>query len=114
MTEKIISTIITVILGVGAALLLYWILDKLAEILPDKWEHRIKPYLYILPAYVAIVFYLVYPAVQTVVFSFKDSSSTAWVGLDNFNNLLKTNAFQQTLFNTLLWMIVVPIATVIL
>jgi alpha-glucoside transport system permease protein len=114
MTEKIISTIITVLIGVGAALALYWILNKIAEILPDRLEHRIKPYLYILPAYAAIVFYLVYPAVQTVVFSFKDSSSTTWVGLDNFTGLLKTHSFQQTLFNTLLWMIIVPAATVVL
>ena len=114
MTEKVISTVITVLLGVGAALALYWVLNKLAEILPGNWEHRIKPYLYILPAYAAIIFYLIYPAVQTVVFSFKDSSSTSWVGLDNFTNLLKTHSFQQTLFNTLLWMIIVPIATVIL
>ena len=76
MTEKIISTIITVLLGVGAALVLYWVLNKIAELLPSKWEHSIKPYLYILPAYAAIIFYLIYPAVQTVVYSFKDSSST--------------------------------------
>lgn len=114
MTEKIISTLITVLVGVGAALALYWVLNKLAELLPGNWEHRIKPYLYILPAYAAIVFYLVYPAVQTVVFSFKDSSSTAWVGTKNFTDLLNNHAFQQTLFNTLLWMIIVPVATVVL
>ncbi len=114
MTEKILSTIITVLIGVGAALALYWVLNKLAELLPDKWEHSLKPYLYILPAYAGIVFYLVYPAVQTIVFSFKDSSSTAWVGLDNFSTLLKSNSFQDTLFNTLLWMIIVPVATVVL
>jgi alpha-glucoside transport system permease protein len=114
MTEKILSTVITVLIGVGAALALYWVLNKIAELLPDKWEHSLKPYLYILPAYAAIVFYLVYPAVQTIVFSFKDSSSTAWVGLDNFTTLLKSNSFQHTLFNTLLWMIIVPVATVVL
>jgi alpha-glucoside transport system permease protein len=114
MTLKVVSTIITVLVGVGAALALYWVLNKLAELLPGNWEHRIKPYLYILPAYAAIVFYLVYPAVLTVVYSFKDSSSTSWVGWANFTGLLKTHSFQQTLFNTLLWMIIVPIATVIL
>ena len=114
MTEKIISTFITVLLGVGAALVLYWILNKIAELLPSRLEHSVKPYLYILPAYAGIVLYLVYPAVQTIVYSFKDSSSTSWVGLENFTNLLQTNSFQDTLFNTLLWMIIVPVATVLL
>jgi len=111
---KIGSTLVTVLIGVGAAVALYWVLNKLAELLPDRWEHRLKPFLYILPAYAAIVFYLVYPAVQTFFFSFKDSSSTSWVGFANFSDLLTTKSFQQTLFNTLLWMIIVPIATVIL
>ena len=102
------------LIGVGAAVALYWVLNKIAELLPDSWEHRLKPYLYILPAYAAIVFYLVYPAVQTVFFSFKDSSSTSCVGFANFTDLLTTKRFQQTLYNTLLWMIIVPVATVVL
>jgi alpha-glucoside transport system permease protein len=111
---KILSTLITVVVGVGAALALYWVLNKLAEVMPRKWEERLKPFLYILPAYAAIIFYLVYPAVQTIVYSFKDSASTSFIGLDNFNNLLTSHSFQQTLFNTLLWMLIVPVVTVVL
>jgi len=114
MGTKIVTTIITVLAGVGAALVLYWVLNRLAELLPGHWEDRIKPYLYILPAYLAITFYLIYPAVETVIDSLKDSSSTAWVGLDNYTHLLKTHDFQQTLFNTLLWMLIVPAVTVAL
>jgi alpha-glucoside transport system permease protein len=113
MGTKIVTTLITVLIGVGAALALYWVLNKIAELLPERWEGRLKPYLYILPAYVAITFYLIYPAVQTVVFSFKDSASQNWVGLQNYKDLLTNNGFQQTLFNTLLWMAVVPVVTVI-
>ena len=63
---------------------LYWILNKIAELLPGRWEDRIKPYLYILPAYAAITLYLIYPAILTFIYSFKDSTSTEWVGFDNF------------------------------
>jgi len=114
MALKIITAIITVAAGVGAALAGYWILNKLAELLPGHWEGRIKPYLFILPAYAAISLYLLYPAIQTVVYSFKDSASQEWVGFDNFSSLLQNDRFQGTLFNTLLWMILVPAATVIL
>jgi len=114
MLLKIINALITVGVGVGAAVILYWALNKLAEVLPGRWEDRIKPYLYILPAYAALVFYLVYPAVQTVVYSFANAQSTGWVGLDNYTRLLQSSGFRDTLFNTLLWMAVVPAMAVAL
>ena len=114
MTIKILNTLITVVVGVGAAVILYWVLNKIAELLPGRWEDRIKPYLYILPAYAALLFYLVYPAVQTFVFSFANATSTEWVGWDNYTSLLQSESFQDTLFNTLLWMIIVPVVVVAL
>lgn len=114
MVLKILNTLITVGVGVAAAVALYWLLNKIAELMPGPWEDRIKPYLYILPAYAALVFYLVYPAVQTVVFSFANAQSNAWVGWDNYTKLLQSESFQDTLFNTLLWMIVVPVVVVVL
>jgi alpha-glucoside transport system permease protein len=109
---KTMNAVITVVAGVGVAIAVYWILNKIAELLPGRWEDRLKPYLYILPAYAAITLYLIYPSILTFIYSFKDSTSTEWVGFDNFTSLLSSHEFQQTLFNTLLWMIIVPIFTV--
>ena len=36
MTSKIITALITVLAGVGAALALYWLLNKIAELLPGR------------------------------------------------------------------------------
>ncbi|MEP7092202.1 MAG: sugar ABC transporter permease [Nocardioidaceae bacterium] len=112
MTLKILIAVLTVVVGIGAAVLLYWLLNKLVELLPGPLEGRIKPYVYILPAYVAISFYLIYPGILTIIDSFKDSTSEKWVGLDNFTRLLGSHDFQQTLINTLLWIIIVPTLTV--
>ena len=114
MLAKSLSALITVLAGVGAALVVFWLLNKLAELLPEKWEERLKPLLYILPAYLAITVYLIYPAVQTLINSFKDASSTAWVGFDNYKTLLQSESFRQTLFNTLLWIVIVPAVTVMI
>ncbi len=111
---KMLNALLTVLYGVGAALILYWALNKLAELLPGKFEHRIKPYFFILPAYLAISVYLLYPAIQTVLNSFQDRASEEWVGLQNYTDLLSSSSFRDTLFNTLLWMLVVPAATVVL
>jgi alpha-glucoside transport system permease protein len=110
---KALTALITVIVGIGIALIVYWILNKFAEVLPGRWEDRIKPYFYILPALVAIGFYLVYPAVLTFINSFKDTYSRNWVGLANYKQLFSSSDFRQTLFNTILWVLIVPAATVI-
>ncbi|MCW2808621.1 MAG: sugar transporter permease [Marmoricola sp.] len=111
---KIVSALLTVVGGIGAALAVYWVLNKIAELLPSRWEERIKPLFYILPAFIAVAVYLVYPAIQTVINSFQDSTSTTFVGLDNYKSLLSSHSFQQTLINTLLWIIIVPVVTVVM
>lgn len=114
MLAKSLTALLTVAVGIGGALILYWILNKLAELLPGRWEHRIKPYLYVLPAFAAITLFLLYPAVLTVINSFKDNFSREWVGTENYQQLLTSDSFHQTLFNTLLWILIVPAATVVL
>jgi alpha-glucoside transport system permease protein len=111
---KILTTTLVVVAGIGAALLLFWILNKLAELLPGRWEHRVKPYLYILPAFAAITLYLIYPTVLTFNNSFKDRLSRKYVGFENYTTLFKSQEFRETLLNTLLWVIIVPAVAVVL
>ncbi len=113
MLAKTLTALITVAAGIGAALLLFWVLNWISERLPGSWEDKVKPYLYILPAFAAIVVYLVYPAVLTVINSFKDNFSRNWVGVANYRSLFGSSAFRETLFNTLLWIAIVPAACVV-
>jgi len=114
MTSKVVLAIVTVLIGIGVALALYWLLNRLAELLPANVEHKVKPFLYILPAYFAIGVFLIYPTIQSVINSFKDQSSTEWVGFENYTELLTNKGFQQTIYNTLLWMLIVPVVSVII
>ncbi|MGZ4454661.1 MAG: carbohydrate ABC transporter permease [Oryzihumus sp.] len=111
---KAVTALLTVIAGIGGAIVAFWLLNKIAELLPGKWEDRVKPYLFILPAFAAIVLYLVYPAVLTVINSFKDNFSREFVGTRNYTDLLHDDNFRQTLLNTLLWILIVPAITVVL
>ena len=110
---RVINALMAIVGGVGGALILYWILNKVTERLPQKWEDRIKPFVFIGPAVLAIGVFLIYPALRTIVLSFANSTSTAWVGLSNYSDLLGSPDFLQTLFNTLLWIIIVPTLTVV-
>src|SRR5690242_18101892 len=111
---KVINALLAVIGGVGGAIIVFYLLNKLAEILPGRWEERLKPLLWLVPAIAAITLYLIYPTIQTLVYSFANADSTAFVGTKNFTSLLSSSAFQSTLFNTLLWIIVVPAGTIVL
>jgi alpha-glucoside transport system permease protein len=111
---RVINALLAIVGGVGAALLLYWSLNKLVEMLPTKWEERLKPWVFIGPAVAAIAFFLIYPAIRTFILSFANAQSTAWVGFENYTDLLGSSEFRNTLYNTLLWIAVVPAATVVL
>jgi alpha-glucoside transport system permease protein len=111
---KIANALLAIIGGIGGAMLLYWLLNKLAESLPGRWEDRVKPWMFAGPAILAIGAYLIYPAVVTLVYSFQNEDNTAWVGVKNYTSLLTDPSFLQVLFNNLLWIIVVPAVTVVL
>ena len=114
MTIKIANALIYIVAGVGASLALYFLLNWLVERLPPKWEERIKPLIFIGPAFAAITLFLLYPTGRTVLLSFANRDSTEFIGLSNYTDLLKDPNFQSTLFNTLLWIVVVPAVTVAL
>jgi alpha-glucoside transport system permease protein len=114
MAIQLANAIIAIVAGVTGALLLYYLLNKFSELLPGRWEDRVKPYLYLLPALAAIGLFLVYPAIRTIILSFADRDSIAWVGLDNYTELLSSPDFRDTLLNTVLWIIIVPAVTVAL
>jgi alpha-glucoside transport system permease protein len=112
----LLTALIYVVAGIGAGLLVFWVLNKIAELLPEKAEERIKPFLYILPAYLAISIYLLYPTIITVFRSFQHQAGASWetVGLRNYTELLGNSDFRSALVNTVLWIIIVPATTVAL
>jgi len=111
---KLLNALLAIVSGVGGALLLYFVLNKVVEKLPNKWEERVKPFVFVGPAVLAIGVFLIYPALRTLMLSFANADTTAWVGLKNYTGLLGSGDFQQTLLNTLLWVILVPAITVVL
>jgi len=110
---KVLNALLAIVGGVGGAMLLYYVLNKIAERFPNKWEDRIKPWFFAGPAIAAITLYLIYPAIRTIILSFADETSSKFVGLRNYTELLASSDFQQVLINTLLWVAIVPVVTVI-
>src|SRR5690349_6191377 len=110
--EKLLSALVAILLGVGGVTALYFLLNAVVERLPGPWEARIKPYVFIGPAVLIVGIFLVYPAVQTVVYSFANDDSTAFVGFDNYLSLFQDGQFYSVLLNNLLWILIVPTLSV--
>ncbi len=112
--EKVIEGLVAIAVGVGGAALLFFALNLLVERLPPKWEERVKPYVFIGPALALIGAFIVYPLIQTIIFSFYNSTGQEWVGGKNYSALFGSNDFPQALLNNVLWLIFVPPLVVVL
>ena len=66
------------------------------------------------PAVLLIVFGLLYPGLLTVINSFKDATSEAWVGGANYQTAFTDTAFQIVLRNTALWVVLVPLLSTLI
>jgi alpha-glucoside transport system permease protein len=110
--SKILIGLVAILVGVGGAGVLFWFLNMFVEGLPQKASLKVIPYAYLLPGFGLIALMLLYPAIQTIIYSFADQDSAAWVGFDNYKTIFGSPAFREAIFNNLLWLALVPAITV--
>jgi ABC-type sugar transport system permease subunit len=69
---------------------------------------RVTPYLYLAPMLLIVGVFLLYPAADTIWTSLTDSTGlgkAAFIGVDNYVNLVKDSAFTTSFVNTLYWVV---------
>ncbi len=105
-------------IGVLASIFLYWLLNFLVNLFPRRVASALQPYAFIAPVLALVGGFLVWPTIQTIYLSFTttdpDTGEQKFSGFDNFNSLFGDTDFLSTLFNNLLWILVVPAASVVL
>ena len=109
---RLLSGLLAIVAGVGGAVVLFWLLNKIVETLPPRWEHRLKPYVFIGPAIGVLIIFLVFPAFRTIYVSFLDARSVEFVGLRNYRVLATDPDMRSAVFNNILWILVVPTVSV--
>lgn len=89
------------------------------ELVDRSFFSRVEPYLYLLPFFLGIVVFTLYPVVNVVLMSFKEDYSylsrsfTQW-GFGNYRIVLSNRYFGQAIGNTIKYvLLVVPISTCI-
>ena len=121
--QQLFGALIAIVLGVGACAFYYvaanFLLDRIfpfrdsgpRAVRNQKIASVIRPWLFLFPALLVLGVYLVYPVIESVRLSFHDSDGREFVGLSNYVWAIGDDEFRQSIFNNLLWLIVVPAAT---
>ena len=118
--------LVTIIMGVGGCVSYFWFsnfaLDRF--IFPPTGPNAgrninraniIRPWLFLLPALLALSIYLAYPVVETIRLSLTErvtqpdgSTTYNFVGLANYAQMMNEPKFWEALTNNMMWLIVVP------
>src|SRR5512141_3068416 len=64
---------------------------------------------FVLPVTVMVAFGLLYPALRTIVDSFRDANGQKWIGIDNYKTIFTDSSEIDVLRNTAVWVIITPI-----
>ena len=112
MEERIIQALI-VLIGVPAVLVGYIAaVEWLLRFLPERRRPGIRPWLWIGPAVLFLLFYLVYPALNTAYLSLFDAKSVNFVGLDNYIYAFTNGDMLAAMRNNVIWLVFFPLVTV--
>lgn len=103
---------VAIALGVGGIFLLFWAMDALVDLFPDRWAARLRPYVFVGPALAILGVFLVYPVINTVIISFRNNLSQGFVGLENYRFVFTDASMLRSLRNTAGWVFIVPLVAV--
>jgi alpha-glucoside transport system permease protein len=105
--DRIAIAVVALLIGVVGVWALYLVTDNLVSILPEGIRETVRPFVFVGPALVILVVYLVYPAVLTVYLSFFGPRSEEFVGLENYLFALASDDMVLALRNNVIWLIFV-------
>ncbi|WP_299789833.1 sugar ABC transporter permease [uncultured Marivita sp.] len=118
--------LLTIAIGVGGCLGYFYFSNQFLDkvLFPAKGPNAgkninranlVRPWLFLLPALLALGLYLAYPVVETIRLSLTERETMLdgttvynWAGLDNYRQMASEPKFWEAMRNNMLWLIVVP------
>lgn len=119
--DQAFLALVTIVIGVGGCVGYFWasnlVLDKV--IFPARGPaagrnitraNMVRPWLFLLPAVLALGLYLAYPVFATARLSLNrnEAGDLVFVGFDNYRQMFGEDKFWESLRNNMVWLIVVP------
>jgi alpha-glucoside transport system permease protein len=119
--DQLIMALVTIAVGVGGCVGYFWLSNLVLDrvIFPARGAaaganinraNMVRPWLFLLPAVIALGLYLAYPVFATFWLSLNRnvSGDLVFVGFDNYRSMLSEAKFWESMRNNMLWLIVVP------
>lgn len=116
-----LQAILTIVIGVGGCVAYFWASNLFVDkvLFPPRGPHAgrnitranfIRPWLFLLPAMIALGLYLAYPVVATLWLSLHGETNgvRSFVGLANYAQMMSEQKFWESMRNNMLWLVVVP------
>jgi alpha-glucoside transport system permease protein len=103
---------VAILVGVVGIFALYWGMNRAVELLPERYREGVRPYIFVGPALVILSVFMIYPVINTILISFKDSLGQEFIGLDNFKFVFTDEYMLRAIRNTVGWIILVPLVAV--
>ncbi|ADB51356.1 ABC transporter permease [Conexibacter woesei] len=75
---------------------------------PGRGRARLVPLLFLAPALIFLVVWIIYPTGWTIVRSFFDRDGGDFVAFDNYKDIFTTDTLQTAIKNNVIWVAVVP------
>ena len=110
--NRLIVVLVAIGVGVVGIFFLYWAMNRTVDLLPARYREGVRPYIFVGPALVILAVFLVYPVINTILLSLKDSLGQSFVGLDNYEFVFTDDDMLKAIRNTLGWVVLVPLAAV--
>ncbi len=104
--------IVAIVVGAGGVFLLFWMMNRVVDLLSERFREMVRPYVFVGPALVILTVFLVYPVFNTIFLSFENSTSTEFVGLDNYRFVFTDVNMLRSIRNTVGWLVLVPLVAV--
>jgi alpha-glucoside transport system permease protein len=112
---RFVIAVVALVVGVGGIWGLFLTADRLVSQLPTRARDVLRPYVFITPAFLILLVYIIYPTIRTIYISFFDyarGGTPQNFGLQNYVRAFTNPALLIALRNNLLWLIFVPLFAV--
>jgi alpha-glucoside transport system permease protein len=110
--NRLLVVVVAIALGVGGVFALFWAMNEFVDFLPARIRESARPYVFVGPALVILSVFMLYPVVNTIMISFKDARSQAFVGLDNYEFVFSDSSMLRSIRNSAMWIVFVPAVAV--
>ena len=98
------------IVGVGGVWMVYIGFNRLIDFAPHKWQPRFRPWLFVGPAVLFLVVFLVYPTIRTIFISVTEDGGF----VENYKFVFTDPGMQIALRNNAIWLVVGTVGSVLI